>query len=111
MNIRVCSFFLIAGLLGAAQGSVTLDGIPPAAPGAIGRLTDYLQARPARALGFSPQGALLIRTRFGDSEQLHTVTQEGGARRQLTFGRTSVDWAAFSPDPARNAFAFLKLAQ
>ena len=53
MNIRVCSFFLIAGLLGAAQGSVTLDGIPPAAPGAIGRLTDYLQARPARSLGFS----------------------------------------------------------
>ena len=110
MNIRVCGFFLIAGLFGAAQASVTLDGIPPAAPGSIGRLADYLQARPARSLGFSPQGALLIRTRFGDSEQLHTIAQEGGARRQLTFGRISVDWAAFSPDPVRNAFAFLKMA-
>jgi dipeptidyl aminopeptidase/acylaminoacyl peptidase len=108
---------LLAGLLIAAPlnaevrpvgATVTLDGIPPAAPGEAARLADYLQARPARSCGFSPQGALLIRTRFGDSEQLHLVEQEGGARRQLTFGHDPVAWAAYSPDPARKAFAFLK---
>jgi dipeptidyl aminopeptidase/acylaminoacyl peptidase len=117
MIIRVWVFFLILGLLGAAPGnaqmrtvgaSVTMDGIPPAPPGEAARLADYLQARPARAEGFSPQGAVLIRTRFGEAEQLHLVSQEGGARRQLTFGRDSVTWAAYSADPARNAFAFLK---
>lgn len=111
------TFWLAIGLLGAAPGhaevrpvgaTVTLDGIPPAAPGDAGRLADYLQARPARAAGFSPQGALLVRTRSGDSEQVHLVEKEGGARRQLTFGHDSVAWAAYSPDPARNAFAFLK---
>jgi dipeptidyl aminopeptidase/acylaminoacyl peptidase len=117
MIIRVWGFLLVAGLLGAAPGhtqvrtvgaTVTLDGIPPALPGEAPRLADYLQARPARSCGFSPQGAVLIRTRFGDAEQLHLVAQEGGARRQLTFGRDSVAWAAYSPEPARNGFAFLR---
>lgn len=111
---------LLVAVLGAAPlhaelrpvgATVTLDGIPPAAPGEAGRLADYLQARPARSCGFSPQGAVLIRTRFGDSEQLHLVEKEGGARRQLTFGHDPVAWAAYSPDPARNALAFLKDVQ
>jgi dipeptidyl aminopeptidase/acylaminoacyl peptidase len=115
--IRTLGTFWLLGLLGTATWSaevrpvgatVTLDGIPPAAPGEAARLADYLQARPARSCGFSPQGAILIRTRFGDSEQLHLVEKEGGARRQLTFGHDPVGWAAYSPDPARNAIAFLK---
>jgi dipeptidyl aminopeptidase/acylaminoacyl peptidase len=116
MIIRVSIFFLILGLLGASGhteirnigSTVTMDGIPPAPPGEASHLADYLHARPARAEGFSPQGAVLVRTRFGDSEQLHLVSQEGGARRQLTFGPDSVTWAAYSSDPARNGFAFLK---
>ena len=111
------TFWLLAGSLGAAPVSaevrpvgatVTFDGIPPASPGEAARLADYLQARPARSFGFAPQGAILTGTRFGDSEQAHLVEKEGGARRQLTFGHDPIAWAACSPDPVRNAFAFLK---
>ncbi len=45
----------------------------------------YLSARQATPLGWSPKGQLLIATRFGDVDQLHSVEQAGGARRQLTF--------------------------
>jgi dipeptidyl aminopeptidase/acylaminoacyl peptidase len=109
MIIRFCVFWLIAGFLNSASAAiVTRDGIPEAPPAAAGRLADYLQARSACALGFSPQGQVLIRTRFGDTDQLHVVAQSGGARLQLTFGADPVGWAAFSPDPLHSAFAFLR---
>ena len=57
---------------------------------------------------WSPKGQLLIATRFADVDQLHLVEQAGGARRQLTFLHEPITEAAFSPDPARSAFVFLK---
>jgi dipeptidyl aminopeptidase/acylaminoacyl peptidase len=50
----------------------------------------------------------LIGTRFGDVEQLHLVDQPGGERRQITFLREPINEAAFSPDPARSAYVYLK---
>lgn len=108
----------IAALLGAAAATgapppesdpaVSLDGVPARSATADAALRDYLQARPARALGFSAQGEVLIRSRFGDTEQLHRVAQAGGERRQLTFGDDPVDWAAFSPAAAHGDFAYLR---
>jgi hypothetical protein len=54
------------------------------------------------------EGQLLIATRFGDVDQLHLVEQPGGARRQLTFLHEPVTEAAFSPDPCRSAYVYLK---
>jgi len=72
------------------------------------RLDAYLNARQATPLGFSPKGQLLISTRFGDVDQLHLVERPGGERRQLTFQREPITRAAFSPDPGRSAYVFLK---
>lgn len=109
----------LVGVLGAWLAATAASGAPVAVPGGSldgapasasrdAQLEAYLQGRPARAAGFGPQGAVLLRSRFGATEQLHLVTQEGGARRQLTFGNRPVGWAAFSPDRARNAVAFLR---
>src|SRR6202035_4942366 len=90
------------------RGNLTFDNIPEAPADLAEKLDGYLNARQATPLGWSPQGQLLIATRFGDVDQLHLVDQAGGARRQLTFLHEPIAEAAFSPDPGRNAYVYLK---
>jgi dipeptidyl aminopeptidase/acylaminoacyl peptidase len=90
------------------RGNLIFDNIPEPAPGLSEKLDAYLNARQATPLGFSPKGQLLISTRFGDVDQLHLVERPAGERRQLTFLREPISQAAFSPDPARSAYVYLK---
>jgi dipeptidyl aminopeptidase/acylaminoacyl peptidase len=90
------------------RGNLTFENIPEAPAGLADKLDGYLNARQAAPLGWSPQGQLLIATRFADVDQLHLVERAGGARRQLTFLHEPIGQAAFSPDPSRSAFVFLK---
>jgi dipeptidyl aminopeptidase/acylaminoacyl peptidase len=90
------------------RGTLTLENIPEAPADLAGKLENYLNARQASPLGWSPKGQLLIATRFADVDQLHLVEQAGGSRRQLTFLHEPITQAAFSPDPARSAFVYLK---
>jgi dipeptidyl aminopeptidase/acylaminoacyl peptidase len=114
---RIYLFLLLAGSLcvnaAAAparteRGNLIFDNIPDAAAGPNEKLDAYLHARQATPLGFSPQGQLLISTRFGDVDQLHLVERPGGERRQLTFLPEPITQAAFSPDPLRSAYVYLK---
>ena len=90
------------------HGSLQFDDVPPI-PASTARIVDaYLTTREATALGWSPQGQLLIATNFGDTAQLHLVNRAGGARRQLTFEKDSVERGAFCPDPARNSYFYLE---
>ncbi|HEX3846439.1 MAG TPA: S9 family peptidase [Steroidobacteraceae bacterium] len=97
-----------AAAAATVAGSLTFDNIPKAPPELRDKLDAYLGARQAATHGFSPKGQLLISTRFGDVEQLHVVDQPGGERRQITFLREPITEAAFSPDPARSAYVYLK---
>ena len=90
------------------RGNLTFENIPQAPAELAATLDGYLSARQATPLGWSPKGQLLIATRFADVDQLHLVEQAGGARRQLTFLHEPITEAAFSPDPARSAYVFLK---
>jgi dipeptidyl aminopeptidase/acylaminoacyl peptidase len=90
------------------RGNLTFENIPEAPAGLADKLDGYLNARQASPLGWSPKGQLLIATRFADVDQLHVLEQAGGARRQLTFLHEPITQAAFSPDPSRSAFVFLK---
>jgi len=108
---------LAATLLGGApagaltrveRGNLIFENIPEPAAGMTEKLDAYLNARQATPLGFSPKGQLLIATRFGDVDQLHLVERPAGERRQLTFLREPVTQAAFSPDPGRSAYVYLK---
>src|ERR1700722_7679088 len=112
-----CFLLLAASLLcGAAagalprieSGALVLDNIPETAPALSEKLNSYLSAPKATPLSFSPRGQLLISTRFGDVEQLHLLERPGGERRQLTFLHEPITQAAFSPDPGRSAFVYLR---
>ena len=92
----------------AERGNLTFEDIPQAPAELTEKLAGYLNARQATPLGWSPKGQLLIATRFADVDQLHMVEQPAGSRRQLTFLHEPITEAAFSPDPARNAYVFLK---
>jgi dipeptidyl aminopeptidase/acylaminoacyl peptidase len=97
-----------AALPRTERGNLVFDNIPEPAPGLSERLDTYLNSRQAAPLGFSPQGQLLITTRFGDVDQLHIVERPGGERRQLTFLHEPITQAKFCPDPTRSAFVYLK---
>src|SRR5271154_2463146 len=90
------------------HGTLSFDNIPAAPAELSEKLDGYLSARQASPLGWSPKGQLLISTRFGDVEQLHLVERAMGDRRQLTFMHEPIHQGAFSPDPGRSAFAYLK---
>ena len=90
------------------RGSLTFENIPEVPADLADKLDGYLNARQAAPLSWSPKGQLLIATRFGDVDQLHLVETAGGARRQLTFLHEPITQAAFSPDPARSAYVYLK---
>jgi dipeptidyl aminopeptidase/acylaminoacyl peptidase len=77
-------------------------------PTSADTLDGYLAARQARPLGWTPNGQLLIVTRFGDVDQLHVIDKPGGERRQITFLPDPIRHAAFSPDPAHAAFFYMK---
>jgi dipeptidyl aminopeptidase/acylaminoacyl peptidase len=104
----------LCGALGAVAatrvegGNLTFDNIPEPTEGLTEKLGGYLSARQATPLGFTPEGQLLIATRFGETEQLHLVERPGGERRQLTFRREPITQAAFSPDPGRSAYVYLE---
>src|ERR1700723_3265161 len=90
------------------RGNLIFDNISEPTAGLTEKLDAYLSARQATPLGFSPKGQLLIATRFGDVDQLHLVERPGGERRQLTFQREPITQGAFSPDPGRTAYVYLK---
>ena len=78
--------------------NLVIDGIPPIPgelPDQVGRYTE------SRAAGFQDwhptRPEMLILTRFGDTNQLHHVTQAAGARTQLTFFPDKVDGGSFEP--------------
>jgi len=117
MMTRIYIWLLLAPLLygapaGAAprveRGNLIFDNIPEPPAEMAEKLDAYLNARQATPLGFSPKGQLLITTRFGDVDQLHLLERPAGERRQLTFLREPITQAAFSPDPGRSAFVYLK---
>ena len=78
--------------------NLVVDGVPPIPgelPEQVGRYTE------SRAAGFQDwhptRPEMLITTRFGDTNQIHRVTQPGGDRTQLTFFPDRVDGGSFEP--------------
>lgn len=91
------------------RGHLTLDGVPPVSASLAARIAPWLQARSASFRGWLSDGAMLVSTRFAESEQLHRVAAPLGAREQLTFG-DPVLAAAASAAPGAIAVPFLTAA-
>ncbi len=99
---------LLAALAIGRDSSAALrnDGVPPAERTLAARLAPWLELRSARFVGFASDGAVVVRTRFGEATQLHRVAAPLGAREQLTFGPLPVGTAAIAPGRAGAGIAF-----
>jgi dipeptidyl aminopeptidase/acylaminoacyl peptidase len=88
------------------SGELLYDGIPPPDAALAARLARYLQSRGATFLDWTADGAMLIETRFGETVQVHRVTQPLGIREQLTFYSDPIEWARAAR--SGSGFVFLK---
>lgn len=93
------AFAPISSLVPVGTPAVPMELVRKAAP--------YTEAREAQFEDWNPQTrAVLIRTRFGDVAQIHTVAEPLGARTQTTFEREPVMQARWQPRYGRY-FVFL----
>ncbi|WP_226636290.1 prolyl oligopeptidase family serine peptidase [Novosphingobium profundi] len=71
----------------------------PAVPDAVVKATQpYLEARRADFLGWNTADrSMLIKTRFGATNQLHTVRAAGASREQVSFGQEPVLTGSLAP--------------
>ena len=89
------------------RGQLILENVPETPPQVRERLRQYVNTRGASFQGFTPNGGVLIATRFADATQLHTVDRPLGMRRQLTFYPEPIAGAATRPNGS-GQFAFAK---
>lgn len=90
-------------------GNLVMENIPDIPEELKERLNQYQNARGASPSSWSPSGeAILMSTRFGETSQIHLISQPGGARKQITFFREPVVGGNFCPDSAFHGFMFTK---
>lgn len=90
--------------------SLVLDGVPPIPAEIAEQVGRYTESRAAAFLDWHPgKPEMLVLTRFGDTNQVHLVSQPGGARTQLTFFPDRINDASFDPQ-AGAFFVFSKSA-
>ncbi len=88
-------------------GQMVLEGIPDLDPALRERVIQYLAVRRTGLRSLNDDGtAMLISTRFGDSNQVHLVTMPLGMRKQLTFFEEPVGAAWFVPGAAGSQLIF-----
>ena len=87
-------------------GNRISENIPEPPPKLLERLNRYQNTRGANFVGWSGNDALLVTTRFGETNQVHRVAQPLGAREQLTFYREPT--VAVQSRPGTPGFVFGK---
>ena len=80
-------------------GNLVIEGVPDIPAELNEQLISYQNARSAGFSGWTPQGGMLIATRFGETAQVHRVDTPMGMRRQLTFYAEPVGGGSY-PDGA-----------
>ncbi|MDR6625001.1 prolyl oligopeptidase family serine peptidase [Caulobacter segnis] len=82
----------------APPAAIVVDGAPAIPQDLVAATAPYLQARHANFLGWNPvDRSMLIKTRFGGSDQVHVVAKPDADRRQISFENEPVLAAALSP--------------
>lgn len=87
------------------RGQLLVENVPETPPAVRDRLQQYVNTRGASFQGFTPDGGILITTRFADAPQIHKVAFPLGARTQLTFYRDPVGGATVRPGGADFIFS------
>jgi dipeptidyl aminopeptidase/acylaminoacyl peptidase len=79
--------------------AIVADGLPPVPDELAAATSPYLQSRRAAFLGWNASDrSMLIKTRFGATDQMHVVGAPDGARRQISFEAEPI--MAGAPSPA-----------
>jgi len=91
----------VAGTAAAAvpvPPAIHADGVPAIPEATAEASARYLEFRRAAFLGWDPQTrSVLMKTRFGGTDQLHSVRSPGAARTQLSFEAEPVPFASHAP--------------
>jgi dipeptidyl aminopeptidase/acylaminoacyl peptidase len=98
--------WILASLSSVAVAALSQQDLAPADAAVAQALPRYLEARGARFIDWQGDGAMLVATRFGDTEQIHRVRAAAGEREQLSFDAEAVLAAAAQPQHA-GAFVYL----
>ena len=86
-------------LVVAPNENLVAEGIPPVPAALAAAAGRYLEYRSANFVDWHPgRPEMLISTRFGDTAQLHVVSEPGGARRQITFYSDAVTGGSYHPN-------------
>ncbi len=90
-------------------GNMVLEDVPEIPNEIKSRIQQYQNTRTASLVDWIPDGkGILMATRFGNTAQLHTIQNPGGARSQITFFEEPVSNGSFCPSPEHNGFLFTK---
>src|SRR5689334_19484190 len=87
-------------------GNQIFENVPEAAQAVKVSIARYQNARSAYFADWLPDGSMLIRTRFGATNQVHHVDKAGGDRRQVTFYEDPI--AGADVVPKGSTFVFTK---
>jgi dipeptidyl aminopeptidase/acylaminoacyl peptidase len=88
------------------RGNLMLEGVPEIPAEVTERLNQYQNTRSGGFASWLHDGAILITTRFGDTSQVHRVSEPMGMRQQLTFFAEPVSNASVPPDSELNGFVY-----
>ena len=89
----------------ANNGNLVMEDIPAIPADIVADLNRYQNVREATFRSWDADGeSLFITTRFGDVEQIHRVSEPGGARHQLTYYREPIGEVRRQPGTSNLAF-------
>ncbi|GAA0488239.1 S9 family peptidase [Parasphingorhabdus litoris] len=79
--------------------ALVADQIPAVPMSIVEKTRPYMEFRTANFVGWDPKTrAMLVRTRFADTRQLHRIAKPLSTREQLTFGEEPARAASYAPD-------------
>lgn len=82
----------------AVPASVKADGVPAIPSSTVADTRPYLEYRSASFLGWNPATrSMLVKTRFGGTDQLFNVARPEAARQQISFEDEPTPFASWSP--------------
>jgi dipeptidyl aminopeptidase/acylaminoacyl peptidase len=88
----------LVALQAQTPDNLVVEGVPPLSPELKADVGRYLEFRSASLRSWHPQRReMIIGTRFAEANQLHLLTQPGGARKQITFLPEPVGGGSLQP--------------
>ncbi len=91
------------------MGNLVLEDIPEIPQLIKDRVQQYQHTRSASLADWLPDDkGIIISTRFGNTQQLHTVSEPGASRNQFTFFKEPLNNAQYCPSSDYDGFLFTK---